>query len=305
MSDLAESSAPLSCSVFGAVEAIGDAWSWLVLSDAIIDRTHRFDAFQNRLQIARSTLSARLSSLCANGLMVQDGRDYTLTPAGADFFMCAMTAMAWGDRWYSDGEPVPLRVAHIGCRDRIRAELRCAACNEVIHARDVSFDRRPGALDAGPDTAARRRAPNLDLLQRPRRSSIAATLQVLGDRWSALIIRELFYGTARFEEFLQHLGIATNILSQRLQHLVDHGIIEKQAYQTRPPRYEYRLTAKGLDLYPVPLSMLAWGDRWLAKGQPPVRLTHLRCGEALSPRLSCSECARPLTRSEVSFVRQH
>lgn len=93
--------------------------------------------------------------------------------------------------------------------------------------------------------------------------------QVLGDRWSALIIRELFYGTARFEEFLQHLGIATNILSQRLQHLVDHGIIEKQAYQTRPPRYEYRLTAKGLDLYPVPLSMLAWGTGGWRRGSHP------------------------------------
>jgi DNA-binding HxlR family transcriptional regulator len=82
--------------VFGATEAIGDAWSWLVLSDAIIDGTRRFEAFQSRLEIARSTLSARLSALCANGLMVQDGRDCLLTDAGTDFLMCVMTAMAWG-----------------------------------------------------------------------------------------------------------------------------------------------------------------------------------------------------------------
>ncbi|CAJ1587252.1 winged helix-turn-helix transcriptional regulator [[Mycobacterium] wendilense] len=300
MSDLVKAAAPLSCSVFGATEAIGDAWSWLLLSEAIIDDTRRFDAFQSRLQIARSTLSARLSALCANGLMVQDGRDYTLTAAGADFFTCAMTAMAWGDRWCLDGAAAPTRVAHLGCRDQIRGELRCAACNEVVLARDVSFSRRPEALESA-GAAARHRAPNLDLLQRPRRSSIAATLQVIGDRWSALIIRELFYGSMRFEDFLRHLGIASNILSQRLQRLVDHGIVGKHPYQTRPPRHEYRLTAKGLDLYPVPLSMLAWGDRWLASGQPPVRLAHLRCDAVLTPRLSCSECARPITRADVSF----
>jgi DNA-binding HxlR family transcriptional regulator len=294
----------LDCSVFGATEAIGDAWSWLVLSDAIIDDTRRFDAFQSRLGIARSTLSARLSSLCANGLMVQNGRDYLLTDAGVDFLMCAMTAMAWGDRWYTDGVIVPVRAAHIGCEDQIHGELRCKACGELVHARDVTFSRRPVALDPRGDTSQRRRVPGLDLLQRPRPSSIAATLQVIGDRWSALIIRELFYGCTRFDEFQRNLGIATNILSQRLQHLVEHGIVDKRAYQARPMRHEYRLTDKGLDLYPVPLSMLAWGDRWLSKGRPPVRLTHLRCGKRLSPRLSCSECTRPITRADVVFTHQ-
>lgn len=287
------------CSVFGAVEAIGDAWSWLVLSAAIIDDTRRFDAFQNQLEIARSTLSARLSSLCANGLMVQDGRDYLLTDAGTDFLMCVMTAMAWGDRWRSDG--VPVRAAHIGCRDKIHGELRCKACSELIDARDVAFSRRPEPLDPRGDSAQRRRTPGLALLERPRPSSIAATLQVIGDRWSALIIRELFYGSKRFDQFQRHLGIAPNILSQRLQRLVEHGIVGRRAYQLRPTRHEYRLTDKGLDLYPVPLSMLAWGDRWLSNGQPPVRLTHLRCGKRLSPRLSCSKCTRAITRADIAF----
>jgi DNA-binding HxlR family transcriptional regulator len=291
--------------VFGATEAIGDAWSWLVLSDAIIDNTRRFDAFQSRLEIARSTLSARLSSLCTHGLMVQDGRDYLLTDAGADFLMCVMTAMAWGDRWYTDGVDVPVRVAHIDCAEGIRGELRCKACGEVVDASAVRFNRRPDPLDLRGDATQRRRLPGLELLQRPRPSSIAATLQVVGDRWSALIIRELFYGSKRFDEFQQHLGIATNILSQRLQRLVEHGIVARRAYLLRPPRHEYRLTDKGLDLYPVPLSMLAWGDRWLSNGKPPVRLTHLRCGKRLSLLLSCSECARTITRADISFSHQY
>jgi DNA-binding HxlR family transcriptional regulator len=292
---------PLDCSVFGATEAIGDAWSWLVLSDAIIEGTCRFDAFQSRLEIARSTLSARLSALCANGLMVQDPRDYLLTDAGMDFFMCAMTAMAWGDRWYTDGVDVPVRVAHIGCGDGIHGQLRCKACGEVVDARDVRFSRRPAALDLSGDASQRRRAPGMDLLQRPRPSSIAATLQVIGDRWSALMIRELFYGSSRFDEFQRNLGIATNILSQRLHRLVEHGIVDKREYQLRPVRHEYKLTDKGLDLYPVPLSMLAWGDRWLSKGRPPVRLTHRRCGKRLSPRLSCSKCAQTIARADIAF----
>jgi DNA-binding HxlR family transcriptional regulator len=297
-------SAPSDCSVFAATEAIGDAWSWLVLSDAIVDDTRRFDAFQSRLEIARSTLSARLSSLCTHGLMVQDGRDYLLTDAGMDFLMCVMTALAWGDRWYTDGTDVPVRVAHIGCGDGIYGELRCRACGDVVYARDVKFNRRPKALDLRGDAAQRRRVPGLDLLQRPRPSSIAATLQVIGDRWSALIIRELFYGSTRFDEFQRNLGIATNILSQRLQRLIEHGIVEKRTYQLRPTRHEYQLTDKGMDLYPVPLALLAWGDRWLSDGHPPVRLRHLRCAKRLSPRLTCSKCTRPITRTDLAFSHQ-
>jgi DNA-binding HxlR family transcriptional regulator len=296
-------SAALDCSVFGAVEAVGDAWSWLVLSDAIMDGTSRFDAFQGRLEIARSTLSTRLSSLCANGLMQRRARDYILTDRGMDFLACVMTAMAWGDRWYTNGVNPPVRVAHLGCSDRIHGELRCTACNEVVHARDVGFDRLPPPATAVGGSSQRHRAPGLDLLQRPRPSSIAATLQVLGDRWSALIIRELFYGSHRFDEFGQRLGIATNILTHRLRRLVEHGIVVKTAYQVRPARHEYRLTDKGLDLYPVPLSMLAWGDRWLARGRSPVKLTHLICGRRLNPGLSCSTCANRITLSDIAFER--
>jgi DNA-binding HxlR family transcriptional regulator len=296
---------PLDCSVLGAAEAIGDAWSWLVLSEALIDGTRRFDAFQSRLEIARSTLSARLSALCTNGLMVQDGRDYLLTDAGADFLMCLMTAMAWGDRWYTNAKDVPVRVAHVGCANGIHGDLRCKACGELIHARDVRFNRRPEALEAPGDAVQRRRIPGLDLLQRPGPNPIAATLQVIGDRWSALLIRELFYGSSKFDAFQRHLGIASNILSQRLQRLDLHGIVDRHAYQLRPVRNEYKLTEKGLDLYPVPLSMLAWGDRWLSHNQPPVRLTHRHCSKRLVPRLTCSQCTHPISRADLRFSHPH
>jgi DNA-binding HxlR family transcriptional regulator len=292
--------AVLDCSVFGAVETIGDAWSWMVLSEAIIDGISRFDEFQRRLGIARSTLSARLSRLCANGLMERHEQEYRLTQMGDDFVACIMAAMAWAERWCNDGDgEAPVRASHRGCADRIHGDLRCGECRALVHARDVSFDRRPRPMAELP--LRRQRTPDLELLQRVCPSSVAATLQVTGDRWSALLIRESFYGSTRFDEFQQRLSIATNILTQRLRRLVDHGILTRTAYRQRPTRHEYRLTEKGLDLYPVPLSMLAWGNRWVFADRPPVRLTHEKCRRLLTPILTCSACAEPISRADIAF----
>jgi DNA-binding HxlR family transcriptional regulator len=290
--------AVLDCSVFGAVETIGDAWSWMVLSEAIVDGISRFDGFQRRLGIARSTLSARLSGLCANGLMERHGQEYRLTEMGDDFLACIMTAPAWGERWCHDAGEAPVRASHRGCADRIHGELRCGDCAALVHARDVSFDRRPRAMA---ELLRRQRTPDLELLHRVYPSSVAATLQVTGDRWSALLIRESFYGSTRFDEFQQRLSIATNILTQRLRRLVDLGILTRNAYRQRPTRHEYRLTEKGMDLYPVPLSMLAWGNRWVFADRPPVRLTHQKCGRPLTPILTCSACAEPISRADIAF----
>ena len=289
----------LDCSVFGAVDAVGDAWSWMVLSEAIVDDVSRFDDFQRRLGIARSTLSARLSGLCAKGIFKRDGQQYRLTEMGDDFVACIMTAMAWGERWCDDLDEPLVRISHRRCADRIHGELRCAECRALVHARDVSFDRQPRPMAELP--LRRQRTPDLELLHRACPSSVAATLQVTGDRWSALLIRESFYGSTRFDEFQQRLSIAPNILSQRLRRLVELGILTRTAYQQRPARHEYRLTKKGLDLYPVPLAMLAWGDRWVFEGDPPVRLTHEACGRVLTPILTCSACAEPISRDDVAF----
>jgi DNA-binding HxlR family transcriptional regulator len=288
----------LDCSVFGAVESIGDAWSWMVLSEAIVDGTSRFDDFQRRLGIARSTLSARLCSLCATGLLERHEQGYRLSEMGGDFLGCIMTAMAWGERWCDVGE-APVRASHRGCADQIRGELRCTECRAVVHARDVSFDRRPHPMAELP--LRRQRTPDLELLQRACPTSVAATLQVTGDRWSALLIRESFYGSTRFDDFQQRLSIATNILTTRLRRLVELDILTRTAYRQRPARHEYRLTEKALDLYPVPLSMLAWGDRWVFAGQPPVRLTHEKCRRLLTPMLTCSACAEPISRADITF----
>src|SRR5919112_1114607 len=91
--------------------------------------------------------------------------------------------------------------------------------------------------------------------------SIARALEVLGDRWTLLVIRDAFLGLRRFDDFQRDLGIARNVLADRLGRLVDEGILERHAYQERPERFEYRLTEKGADLWPVLISLMKWGDR--------------------------------------------
>ena len=125
--------------------------------------------------------------------------------------------------------------------------------------------------------------------------SIAASLQLIGDRWSLLILRDAFRGVRRFDELAADLGIARNLLADRLQKLVDHGILVKQPYQQRPVRYEYRLSAKGIDLSPALVALMRWGDKHVLDESPPVVLVHDRCGTPLEQTLTCPECAEAVS----------
>lgn len=120
--------------------------------------------------------------------------------------------------------------------------------------------------------------------------SIAGTLDVIGERWTILILRDAFRGVRRFDEIQHDLGIARNVLADRLTKLVDHGILEKRKYQDRPARYEYRLTAKGVDLSPALVALMRWGDKHLAAGDVPIVLIHERCGTALDQTFICWQC---------------
>ncbi|MCG8669996.1 MAG: helix-turn-helix transcriptional regulator [Pseudomonadales bacterium] len=130
--------------------------------------------------------------------------------------------------------------------------------------------------------------------------SVARTLSVIGDRWTLLIIRNAFLRTRRFDDFHAQLGITKHVLSSRLKKLVEAGVFEKRAYQEKPARYEYRLTEKGLDLYPIILGLVGWGDKWMDEGKgPPVEYFHKTCNHKTQPTLVCSECHEPLDPREM------
>ena len=131
--------------------------------------------------------------------------------------------------------------------------------------------------------------------------AIARSMAVLGERWTLVILREAFMRARRFEDFQSRTGIARNILTDRLKTLVDHEILERRPYAEHPGRtlYEYRLTDKGLDLYPVLLSLMHWGNRYGGFDAPPLVLEHRGCGHQTTPSLVCSECGEPLRAREV------
>jgi DNA-binding HxlR family transcriptional regulator len=139
---------------------------------------------------------------------------------------------------------------------------------------------------------------------RSQNCSIARTLEIVGERWSILVLRDVFLGVRRFDALQRNLGVARNVLATRLERLVGEGILEKVPYQERPPRYEYRLTEKGLDLWPIIVELLRWGDRYAASPEgPPVVLRHRDCGGRLGDRRICERCGRPLGVHDVRAER--
>ncbi|MBN8529354.1 MAG: helix-turn-helix transcriptional regulator [Caulobacterales bacterium] len=132
--------------------------------------------------------------------------------------------------------------------------------------------------------------------------SIAATLEVIGDPWTLLVIRDAFQGVSRFEQWQERLGVARNVLAARLKTLVAHGVLEQRLYSERPPRNEYVLTAKGKDLSDVLLTMHSWGSQHLyGEEDSGVTFTHKPCGSELSPRLACSCCGEIVKRRDVEI----
>lgn len=130
--------------------------------------------------------------------------------------------------------------------------------------------------------------------------SIARTLAVIGDRWTLLVLRQAFAGTRRFSDFQAQLGLTPHRLSARLDKLVAEGVLERRRYREHPPRHEYRLTEKGLDLYPVLLALVRFGDRWLAgKKGPPVVYEHRACGHDARAELVCSHCGEPVHARQI------
>jgi DNA-binding HxlR family transcriptional regulator len=131
---------------------------------------------------------------------------------------------------------------------------------------------------------------------------IARTLDIVGEWWTLLIVRDAFLGARKFEEF-RRSGIADNILSARLESLVRENILERRQYQEHPPRYEYTLTEKGYDLLPVVIALGKWGLRWTGVQASPPRIAHLVCGSEVGPDLYCEACSRTIPPTEVQLTR--
>ena len=129
--------------------------------------------------------------------------------------------------------------------------------------------------------------------------SIARTMDVIGEPWSPLVLRDVFAGVHRFDQIQADLGISRKVLTERLNHLVAHGILERRQYDARP-RFEYHLTPKGTELVDLLMVMVGWGDRWLAgEAGPPVLYRHRACGEVSRVDLRCAHCGEAMHADDV------
>lgn len=126
---------------------------------------------------------------------------------------------------------------------------------------------------------------------------------MIGDRWVFLILREAFFGVRRYDALRRNTGASPTVLADRLKRLVAGSVFERVRYGEHKTRYEYRLTKKGRDLYPIIVMLLAWGDRWEAgEDGPPLLLVHEPCGSRLDPRVTCTACGEGVTARDVRWA---
>jgi DNA-binding HxlR family transcriptional regulator len=135
-----------------------------------------------------------------------------------------------------------------------------------------------------------------------QRCPVAKTLEVVGDRWTMLIVREAFWGTRRFDDFTRRLGIARTVLTDRLGRLVHDGVMRRERYQERPERFEYHLTDKGVDLWPVLMALRNWGERYAMEGPPRFVVVHRDCGGHLDDRRICTRCGTAVGPHDVRGI---
>jgi DNA-binding HxlR family transcriptional regulator len=292
-----------------AIRLLGDRWSILVIRDAF-QGVRRFEQFLERSGASRATLARRLRSLVAGGILVRapsgdsPGRfEYRLTPRGRELFPLSMVAWNWERRWAPRGAGIPLRLRHRDCGHEMRPETACAGCGEVVALRDVSHRPGPGVRARAPARSVRsaRLSGLTGTTHRGSRPELAHVADIVGDPWTPLVLSAAFFGLRRFDEIQREIGIATNTLAGRLERLVRRRILERRPYQQQPPRFEYRLTAKGRDLFPYALVLNAWGDRWLgAPGGSPFQLVHRGCGRVITPVVRCSHCHVALAADAVT-----
>lgn len=308
----ADSRLILGSPVARALAVIGDRWAHLIIRDAFLG-VRRFEDFRRRSGAARGTLASRLKKLEAHGILDRSPYqespvryEYRLTEMGLDLYPQVLAARNWELRWNND-DSLPAVMTHTLCGNRMHPLFRCQSCESSILIYDVVF--RPGTAISGTKPLParfQRRSKTSSESESDVDRRLFHFLDVVGDRWTGLVVASLFFGLRRFDEIADAIGIATNILSNRLKTLVSTGILKRVPYQDRPVRHEYRLTEKGADLYIHALQVHEWAERWLLDElDRPLLLEHKPCNSPLISQVVCNECKEPLRARDVTYARDN
>lgn len=298
--------------IWRAVDIVCDAPTLLIVEAAWLG-TRRFDGFLETTGLFKTVVSARLKKLVDVGIFKKHRYcdrpprfEYLFTDMGLDLFPVALMMLRWEKRWSSSKGRITVALTHTECGQSTEPYCACRACLGQVSAADIQRKAGPSAELGAGSYVKRRRQAGLAKSQAAPTALFEDISDIFGDRWAALILRAAFMGERRYDAFLALTGASTNILADRLKRLQEKGLFERVAYQENPARYEYRLTEKALDIYPVLLFLLDWGERWFANDLgPSVYLTHQACGEALAPVPCCSACGQPVERSTLTLAIAH
>lgn len=269
-----------------AFAVTGDAWTQLILREAFYG-ARRFSQWRERLGMPRSVLTDRLNRLVAAGLLEQrEARgsatrmEYRLTEMGLDMFGVAIMQGQWERKWARSPlqERYALAFYDRETGGRVEPAVFDHEGGRPVEMHNVRWEAREGLTPIAPPTSRRRRTQPIET----DRAIIDRSTDIMGDYWSWAVLAAAFFRLRRFDEIHEALGVATNILADRLKTMVLQGVLEKRLYQKAPPRFEYRLTEAGRDLYPMIMAMHGWSERWLCPGGSPVRLIETETNEPIS-----------------------
>lgn len=287
------------CSICRALDVVGDKPTLLILERYWLG-ARRFSSFQKQTGLLKTVISDRLKKLvdtdCFEKVQYSERPkrfEYRGTQKFYDMYPIALAMLRWEQDWGERAGKTEIALVHKSCGKTCRPQSVCRACRREINPLEIGRRAGPGA-GMMPATYQRRRRAN--------NSKSAASgnlfddvIDIMGDRWSALIIRSVFTGIKSYQNICDDTGIATNILAERLSELIEKDVIKKQAA-------EYKLTPKGQALYPILLALMEWGDKWHPiKAGPPLCLIHKPCDTALIKKMACSECGEDIRPEDMSF----
>jgi len=276
------------------LDIIGDRWTLLILRDAFLGRS-RFEQFRQHTGASRSILSQRLERLVAGDLLYRrpygdsDSRfEYRLTAKGMELFGASLLAWQWEREW-ADQQDLPRGLHHTLCDHPLIPVVRCRHCQQAIELGDVRWPDPQAQVQFSEirSISGQRRGRGDAKGQDPALTTISS---LIGDRWTLLLLIAAFFGLKQYDDFQKQLGIATNILGQRLTQLVQAGIFSREQYQAHPPRHHYRLTAKGQSLYPLIMVLRQWANASLPASERATALIHSPCDHALVLDVVCGHC---------------